>query len=177
MGITVTLPEDAAEFAGLVLAHCASIASSLEPGQLICPFAVVQTDDGRTAVDFPSDTQQEALTKGWAHLDSSKEFASYWALGREEYINENGTKVDALAVSVWKPGMPHPVHFLQRFLPVASGAFRLFGALEMAIDRPGQSGHVLLQGAWRGIFESHLRSGIASHPKGGHWIEWSKHDA
>lgn len=177
MGITVTLPEDAAEFAGLVLAHCASIASSLEPGQLICPFAVIQTDEGRTSVDFPSDTQQEALTKGWAHLEDSKGHVLYWALGREEYINESENRIDALAVSVWKPGMAQPVHFLQRFIPVASGAFRLFGALEMAVEPPGHSGRVLLQGAWRDIFESHLRCGIASHPKGGRWIEWSKHDA
>ena len=46
------IPDNVARHAGLVMAQAASIASVLEVGELICPFAVITKDENRQSIEF-----------------------------------------------------------------------------------------------------------------------------
>jgi hypothetical protein len=70
----MALLEDAVRLGGMVLAHAARIASELEDGALICPFAIIQTGDQREVVPFESDSQAESIERGKASFqDFSRE--------------------------------------------------------------------------------------------------------
>jgi len=66
------LPDKVAKHAGLTMMQAASIASVLEAEELICPFAVISKGPNRQSVAFESETQDEAVSKGWASLDEWK---------------------------------------------------------------------------------------------------------
>jgi hypothetical protein len=74
------IPDVVAKHAGLVLTQAASIASVLDSGELICPFAVVTKGSDRQSVEFEAATQDDAVSKGWAHFDEWKERVDLWAL-------------------------------------------------------------------------------------------------
>jgi hypothetical protein len=158
---------DVVEFGGFVLAHCAAIAATNEPGDLICPFAIVAKGENRQVIDFESETQQEAVQKGWASLDEWREHIDAWGFGREGLLSDGSShKVDVLCVSVWKPGMSEAVNLFQRFTPTLAGAFFLFGPVEFSINgrAPDASTATKLQ-SW-------LMTGILRHPHGAKWTQW-----
>lgn len=160
-------PSDAIEFGGFVLAHCAAIAATNEPGDLICPFAIVTKGENRQVIDFESETQQEAIAKGWASLDEWRDSIDLWGFGREGLLSDGSSqKVDVLSVSVWKPGMSEAINMFQRFSPPSAGAFYLFGPTEFSINGQAadQSSESQLQN-W-------LMTGILRHPHGGKWSGW-----
>lgn len=67
-----SIPDEAVEFAGFVLAHCAAIADSNRAGELICLFAVFRKSGRQEVIDFESETQAEAVEKGWKSLPAAQ---------------------------------------------------------------------------------------------------------
>jgi hypothetical protein len=54
--------DDALRFGGLVMAHAAYVASDLAKGDLVCPFAVIESGGVREVVTFESDSQLESIS-------------------------------------------------------------------------------------------------------------------
>lgn len=162
-----SIPKDALKYAGFVLVHCAAIADSNRDGELLCPFAVVTAADGRRVIDFESDTQQEAVDKGWASLNEARSSRVWWAFGREGIYREpDGTGTDVLTVSVWLPGMNHCYSITQRFGRGSDQVLYLIGELELLEHKTDLAEPVA---HWD---HSALARGIASHPQGSRWAEW-----
>lgn len=125
------IPSEALEFAGFVLTHCASIADANRDGELICPFAVIEKN-GTQLIHFESETQEEAVSKGWASFDEAQSGSFPWAFGREGfYRGANGEGADVLTVTVWIPGMPNYYSVVQRFGRSQDQAIFLIGAPEL----------------------------------------------
>jgi hypothetical protein len=162
----VELSDDTVRFGAFVLAHCAAIAATNEPGDLICPFAVFTENGHRRSVDFESQTQDEAVAKGWIHFEQVAENVEYWALGREGFYNFADGRADVLVVTAWKQGMESAFTLLHRFRPTSTGAFQLVGSTELLINGVlfTQPDHPFLTKA--------IQEGIASHPKGALWETW-----
>ncbi|MBQ0930613.1 hypothetical protein [Ideonella alba] len=162
-----SLPDDAVEYAGFVLMHCAAIADSNREGELICPFAVVTDAAGRQVLDFESETQEEAVAKGWTSLSEAKRARVWWAFGREGISRRpDGTGMDVLAVTVWVPGMREHYSFTQRFGRGPDQGIYLIGKPE-ALKHGEEYAEPLER--WN---HAALGRGIASHPKGSLWSEW-----
>ncbi|MBO9686835.1 MAG: hypothetical protein J7598_09500 [Mitsuaria chitosanitabida] len=162
-----SIPKQAVEYAGFVLVHCAAIADSNRDGELICPFAVLTEADGRRVIDFESDTQQEAVEKGWASLVEARSSRVWWAFGREGlYRTPDGKGTDVLTVSVWLPGMDHHYSLIQCFSRGSDQSLYFIGEPQLLKHRTDQAEPVA---RWD---HSALARGIASHPKGSRWSEW-----
>jgi hypothetical protein len=162
-----SIPKQALEYAGFVLVHCAAIADSNRDGELICPFAVVTGADGRRVIDFESDTQQEAVAKGWASLNEARTSQVWWAFGREGIYREpDGKGTDVLTVSVWLPRMTHHYSVTQRFGRGGDQELYLIGDPELLEHKTDLAGSVV---RWD---QPALARGIASHPQGSRWAEW-----
>jgi hypothetical protein len=162
-----SIPDDALEYAGFVLAHCAAIADSHRSGELICPFAVLTGTDGRQVVNFESDTHAEAVEKGWDSLPMAKQKNIWWAFGREGiYRAPDGAAQDVLTVTVWLPQMKEHISVLQRFARGPGQELRLNGDAELLTHGADAAAPVV---KWdRRV----LARGIASHPNGARWAEW-----
>jgi hypothetical protein len=158
------LPDEVARHAGLTMMQAASIASVLGAQELICPFAVVAKGSDRQSVEFESETQDEAVSKGWASLDEWKGQIDLWAFAREGLVATSEGKVDVLVVAAWGPLMSEPALFTQRFLPNTKGGFALIGPIEIQ-DLP--------QAELDRVAEA-FSAGIAEHPKAGRWFEWKR---
>lgn len=162
-----SIPNEALKFAGFVLAHCAAVADSNRAGELICPFAVLESTDGRQVVDFESETQGEAVSKGWASLSDAKSNTVSWAFGREDLYREpGGSAVDVLTVTVWMPGMNEHYSVLQRFGRRGDRAIILIGVPELLMHKGDFAEPVE---HWD---KEALERGIAMHPKGAMLSEW-----
>ncbi|KQV54061.1 hypothetical protein [Duganella sp. Root336D2] len=158
---------EALELAGFVLVHCAAIADANRAGELICPFAVLEGDDGRQVVDFESETQEEAVSKGWASLGEAKSNNVSWAFGREGLYREpDGNAVDVLTVSVWMSGMKEHYSVLQRFGRREDQAIYFIGAPEL-LKHKGESAEPVER--WN---EKAIERGVVNHPKGSMWPQW-----
>lgn len=155
-------PENVIRHAGLVMVQAASIASILEIGELICPFAVITKGDSRQSIEFEAATQDDAVSEGWASLEKYKAHFELWALAREGLMGGAQGKDDVLVVAAWTHTMPEPVIFIQRFLPKAKGGFALIGpiiaqqCLSAELDRVAE----------------HFMTGVQEHPKGHLWRSW-----
>lgn len=165
-----SVPNEAIDLAGFILAHCAAIADSNRAGELICPFAVMEGDDGRRIVDFHSETQEEAVFRGWASLVDAKSNAQSSAFGREGLYREpDGGAVDVLTVTVWMPGMKEHYSVLQRFGRQGDQAIYLIGAPELLKHMEDAAEPVE---DWD---EKAVERGVAHHPKGEMWSAWRAH--
>jgi hypothetical protein len=67
------IPNSVARHAGLVMVQAASIASVLEVGELICPFAVIAKGEDCQSVEFEAATQEESVSKGWDSFATLKD--------------------------------------------------------------------------------------------------------
>lgn len=162
-----SVPDEALELAGFVLAHCAAICDANREGELICPFAVLEGDEGKQVIDFESETQEEAVSKGWASLGEAKSNNVSWAFGREGlYRAPDGVAVDVLTVSVWKSGMKEHYSVLQRFGRRENQAIYLIGAPDL-FRHKGEFAEPVER--WN---EKAIARGVANHPKGSMWPEW-----
>ena len=54
--------------AGYVLAHASYSVSDLEDGELLVPFAVVQSVNGQEVIRFEAETQEEAISNAKSKL-------------------------------------------------------------------------------------------------------------
>jgi hypothetical protein len=162
-----SIPDKALEYAGFVLAHCAAIADSNRSGELICPFAVLTGTDGRQVLDFESDTQAEAVEKGWASLPEAKSKKIWWAFGREGlYRGADGVGEDVLTVTVWLPRMNEHISVMQRFARGPAQQLRLTGDPRLLTHGAEVATPVV---EWD---RDALARGIASHPQGVKWAGW-----
>jgi hypothetical protein len=150
--------------AGLVMTQVASIASVLEDGELVCPFAVIAKGENRQSIEFEALSQDEAVSEGWASLEKYKDRLDLWAFAREGLIIGPHGKEDVLLVAAWTHGMLEPVVFLQRFLPRAKGGFALVGAI-VAQDQP--------EAELNRIADAFME-GVREHPKGHLWDSWHR---
>ena len=165
-GCRPSIPDEAIEFAGFVLAHCAAVADSNREGELICPFAVLRKSGRQEVIDFESETQAEAVEKGWESLPVAKLANSGWAFGREGIFRGNNSAEDVLTVSTWLPAMKHHISLLQRFHRGPEQQLILHGEPELLIH--GAEGATEFE-TWN---RSALSRGIESHPQGKRWTEW-----
>lgn len=157
------ITEAAARHAGLVMAHAAVVASVLEPGELICPFAVVAKGDDRQSIEFESDTQDQAVERAWASLDEYRNQIDLWAMAREGSVAGPDGKEDVVVVATWGQGMAEPFVFTQRFRPKAKGVFALLGPT--SVQQQFQDSELGQLRAW-------FEAGISSHPKHDRWSAW-----
>jgi hypothetical protein len=155
-------PDNVIRHAGLVMAQAANIASVLNVGELICPFAVVTKGDSRESINFEAPTQDEAISEGWASLEKYKEYFDLWALAREGLMRGSSGKEDVLVVAAWTHGMSEPVVFVQRFLPKGKGGFALVGPMIAQDCPPAELTRVA------GCF----KRGVDEHPHGHLWQSW-----
>jgi hypothetical protein len=162
-------PSQSIEFAGFVLSHCAVIADGHRSGQLICPFAALCDSKGQLrVVAFESETQEEAVGKGWSSLDTAREEGEWWGFGREGLVRTADGPLDVLIVTVWTPEQEDTFSITQTFGRAEDGSLYLIGEPELLLGGREES---LVQAQWDS--EALLR-GIAQHPHGGKWSEWRK---
>ena len=162
--------EDAVRFGGMVLAHAAWIASVLEDGALVCPFAIIRTGCDREVVAFESDSQAESIERGKASFQDYKERVDFWSFAREgllSYVGSDEPKVDVLTISAWGQGLDEPVILRQRFNPKVKGGFKLVGPIEVAIH--GMIPPEPTSSALRLI----ALQRVEQHPHGELWATWT----
>jgi hypothetical protein len=169
--VGIDVRSDLVEFGGFAIAFCAAIVAVNEPDELICPFVLTSKNNKRQVIDFESDTQHEAVEKGWASLSDLKNSVDLWAFGREGLFPDGETKFDVVVVSLWGSGMSETISIIQRFRPKREGAFRLIGLPEFIIEG------MPLNDAGRAILSPMLFRGIESHPQGHQWVKWQRTDA
>jgi hypothetical protein len=161
-------PSHAVEYAGFVLLHCAVIADGNRDGELICPFAMLRDTDSTRVLNFESDTQHEAVEKGWSSLAESKKRDEWWAFGREGLARTATGAVDVLLVSVWVPGMEEPATISQSFARADDGSLYLTDEPDLVVGARDGAEHV---SRWDRLA---LVRGIESHAEGGRWAEWRR---
>lgn len=156
------IPDDVARHAGLVMAQAASIASVLEVGELICPFAVVTKGENRQSIEFEGATQDEAVAKGWDSFATLKDQVDIWSLAREGLQRGPEGKEDVLVVAVWTDGMMEPAVFTQRFSPKTKGEFLLCGPTAIQGQPSSELDRIAVS----------FSEGVQAHPKGHLWAKW-----
>ena len=166
LGHRSSIPDEAIEFAGFVLAHCAAVADSNRAGELICPFAVLRKSGQQEVVDFESETQAEAVENGWKSLPAAQSTRTGWAFSREGIFRSNGSAEDVLTVSTWLPAMKEHISVLQRFGRGPEQELVLQGEPELLIHEAEGATEVEY---WN---RTALSRGIESHPQGKRWPEW-----
>jgi hypothetical protein len=145
----------------------AAIASVMEPGELVCPFVVLERNGDRELLDLEAETQDQAVERGWASLDECRERIDAWAMAREGLVADSNGKYDVLVVAAWAPGMDDAVVFTQRFVPTAQGAFAIVGPLGVTGTFDGNE--LARMKHW-------FDEGIAAHPKHELWGRWQALD-
>lgn len=160
------IPTQAVQFAGFVLVHCALIVDANRNGELVCPFAVVETEGDRLVIEFEADTQEESVKKGMASLDDWKPVANGWAFGREGLYRSGESGVDVMVVTVWVAGMAVPASVIQKFGRDGENALYLIGAPELLLHADQAARQVE---SWD---RAALIEGIALHPHGARWAQW-----
>jgi len=156
------IPDNVARHAGLVMTQAASIASVLEVGELICPFAVITKGENRQSIAFEAATQDEAISKGWDSFETLKTQVDIWSLAREGLERGPNGKVDVLVVVAWTYGMIEPAVFTQQFSPKTKGVFALLGPIAIH-DQPSSE---------LDRIAASFSEGIQTHPKGHLWATW-----
>ena len=96
--ITGSIPDVVLRHAGLVMTHAAAIASVLEDGELICPFAVITKGENRQSIEFEASSQDEAVSQGWASLETYKEDFDLWAFARETRERQRALRSSPLSL-------------------------------------------------------------------------------
>jgi len=156
------IPDCVARHAGLVMAQAASIASNLEVGELICPFAVITKGENRQSIEFEAATQDEAISKGWDSFQTLKDQVDIWSLAREGLQNGADGKVDVLVVVAWAHGMEEHAVFTQEFSPKSKEAFSLVGPVAIQDQPSSELDRIAIS----------FMEGIRAHPKGHLWPSW-----
>jgi hypothetical protein len=156
------IPDDVARHAGLVMTQAASIASILEVGELICPFAVIAKGENRQSIEFEAATQDEAISKGWDSFEELKDKVDIWSFAREGFQRGPDGKVDVLVVVAWAHGMKEPAVFTQQFSPKSKGDFSLLGPIAIQDQALSELDRIAVS----------FSEGIQAHPKGHLWASW-----
>jgi hypothetical protein len=162
--------DEALRFGGLVMAHAAYVASDLAKGDLVCPFAVIETGGVREIITFESDSQVKSIERAKASFVDYKDEVTFWAFAFEglfSFVGSAEPKRDVLSVSSWRRGLDDQVILDQCFLREEAGRFKLLGPLMISVH--GMISAEDTQATLRKtVFE-----GIEQHPRGGRWQDWS----
>lgn len=160
--------EIAARFGGFVMAHAALVASDLEEGELVCPFAVIEQAGKRKVMNFEADTQDQAVAQGRASLQQLEAGTTAWAFAHEGLMSTPGadTQQDVLLVSAWAPGIEEPLLLIQAFNPAPNGGFALVGELEIEVDGSAPAPHV------QAVLQAEAMIGVGMHPRNVPWEAW-----
>ncbi|SRR5260370_12325334 len=94
--------ESALLLAGFALAHAAWSIS--DAPDLLVPLAIVERSGQRELMRFEAGTQQEAITRGKAHMHALTGEYDDWAFAREGLQNEHGRKTDVISVDIGVKG-------------------------------------------------------------------------
>ena len=161
------IPESLLMLAGFVFGHAAWILSDLSEGELLVPFAIVETSGQKQQLVFEAETQVEAIAQGKATLKKQEHVTDAWAYAREGQINEAGGYVDVLSIEAKARGMAEPIYLVQRFRRYSNGHFKLIG------EPIVQVGGKLPSPEESNQFIAQLRSGVQSHSKASAlWSDW-----
>jgi len=90
----MAITELALLLAGFALAHTAWSIS--DAPDLLVPLAIVERSGQRELMRFEAGTQQEAITRGKAHMHALTGEYDDWAFAREGLLNEHGRKTDVI---------------------------------------------------------------------------------
>src|SRR6185437_3492520 len=110
----------------------------------------------------------ESVRRGWASLEQYKGLVDLWAFGREGLcgLKDSAERADVLLVSVWSAATDSTVSLTQRFSPKHTGAFALFGPVEIVVAETE------LPAPERDPLQSVVMKGVSKHPKGARWNGW-----
>lgn len=144
------------------MAQAASIASAIEVGELICPFAVITKDENRQSIEFEASTQDEAISKGWDSFEMLKDQVDIWSLAREGLQAGPAGKEDVLVVVAWTHGMIEPAVFTQRFSPKSKGKFSLLGPIAIQNQPAPELDRIA----------ANFSEGIKAPPRAHLWTTW-----
>ncbi len=154
------IPIEALILAGFALAHASWSISDVEPGELLIPLAVIETQGQRQLVRFEANSQEEAIARGKRAMTDAEETSDAWAFAREGLMTIGDKREDVLVVEFWARGMAQSAILYQRFRPVGSSqSFLLIGDPEVAI-----AGQVLDSASARPFLDNVL-AGVRSHSK------------
>jgi len=163
--------DEALRYGGLVMAHAAYVASDLALGDLVCPFAVIETGGVREIITFESDSQVKSVELAKASFADHKDEVTFWAFAFEglfSYVGSAEPKRDVLSVSSWRRGLEDQVILDQCFIREGTGRFKLLGPLMISVH--GMISSDETQAALRKT----AFAGIEQHPQGGRWKDWSE---
>ncbi|HMS21406.1 hypothetical protein [uncultured Sphingorhabdus sp.] len=146
------------ELGGLTLAHAFLILTKLEPDELLCPFAVVEGEEGREILEFPADTQEIAVENGKRYLETPEYGISRIAFARDgRCLTESLEYIDAISVSLRNIKSDYETTFSQ-FYQFTDHGLTFLGDIEFMLgseaDNPEQAR----------IHKSLIDAGIATHP-------------
>ena len=154
----------AGKIAGLILAHTALIGSDQE-GVPIAPYAIFESGENREVINYPADSQAEAVETMQAEIQKYQDTVSAWASAQEGYISNNDEQSDIYLIKIWVPGVTEPIKFYQEFNPQP---FKLKGNIKILNFE--DAGFSLEDGE---LFHSSLDEGISSHPSASDkWESW-----
>lgn len=166
-----SVPQNALEVAGFVLAHAAWSVSDTSDDGVLCPLAMVERDGGRRLMRFEATTQCDAVARGKKAMADLKESADAWAFAREGAASEQTPDAppgSALTLEFWAKGMDTPLAIVQHFeRPCRAGRFVVRGAPMVLVDG-SKADEELAAEVHRGVM-----AGVRTHPKVADlWREW-----
>jgi hypothetical protein len=154
--------------AGFALAHAAWSMSDLAQGELLTPLIIVSVEERRTLTRFEAPTQAEAIAQGREAVARETQSRHAWAFAHDATLSLSSGAVDMLVVEFWEPGMPTPVHIVQRYEPYAlRQQFHVIGMMELNV------GDVVLAEKSATVARAIIMEGVESHPRAGQlWKGW-----
>ena len=135
----MVIDDEALHLAGLALAHALWSASDLEGDDMLVPLAFVRDGAETKLLRFESETQEQAIKLGQAHMKDLTRKRLPWAFARDGIVREEGVPIDVIVVEAWSAGCEVVVSVAQKYVPLAQDrVFRLRGGLELALG-----GHIV----------------------------------
>ena len=140
------LPQSALSLAGFTLAHAAWSLSDTDDGELLCPLAVLQQQDGtRRFMRFEADTQEQAIIAGKTAMREVGSDVAAWAFAREGAWRKMKSDYsgEVLAVDFWATSMPAAATLTQPFNRALNGGrFRIGGVPTLLVGNARLSADV-----------------------------------
>ena len=151
--------------AGYVLAHASYSVSDLEDGELLVPFAVVQSVNGQEVIRFEAETQEEAISNAKSKLFDLRKRVDIYGFAREGLMrDESGKAMDVFSIDVWEKGLKNNVTIVQPFQPNnGKGQFYLSKNILIFIDGQEVENEKMID---------IVKEGIGHHPIGNEYTNW-----
>ncbi len=160
------MTELTAKLLGFIMAHSALIGDSLQPGELLVPYVIIENAGKREVLEFEAETQQIAVQNAENKLKSLIGSVDAWAYSQDGLITlDDGKKQDVFLIKVWVKGLKEPLQAYQMYAP---HPFKLIGNVQILnYESSGLSLNEATQ------FERSLREGIHSHKNAAiKWNSW-----